>query len=150
MRIKTDEKAIEHPLEDMFGIESGTTMVEYHEFLPEKLVEMVNYDQKDDEIELKLEEIYSTAMGQVLLIADEMERVEGKYKARVGEVTATMLNVALGTVREKRMMKEHKDKLSPNKHMGTINNTLIVGDSVMADRNELLRAFMAPVIEGTK
>ena len=79
-----------------------------------------------------------------------MEKVEGKYKARVGEVTATMLNVALGTVREKRMMKEHKDKLSPNKHQGTINNTLIVGDSVMADRNELLRAFMNPALEGEK
>lgn len=142
MKITTNEKIINHPLEDVFGIETGTTLTEYHEVLPEKPVEMVNYDEKDDEIELKLEEIYTTAMGQVVLIADEMERVEGKYKARIGEVTATMLNVALGTVREKRMMKEHKDKLTPNKNTGTINNTLIMGDSVLADRNELLRAFL--------
>lgn len=145
MIVKTDEKAIEHPLETLFGIEAGTTMVEYREVLPEKPIEMPNYDDKDDEIEMKLEEIYSVSMGQVTLVADEMERVEGKYKARIGEVTATMLNVALGAVREKRMMKEHKDKLRPTSAAGTVNNnTLVVAsDSVVADRNELLRAFMS-------
>ncbi len=146
MIIKTEEKLIEHPLEDLFGIESGTTMVEYREVVPDKPIEMPNYDDKDDEIEMKLEEIYSVSMGQVTLVADEMERVEGKYKARIGEVTATMLNVALGAVREKRIMKEHKDKLKPNMTTaGTINNnTLVVAsDSVVADRNELLRAFMS-------
>lgn len=147
MKIKTEEKLVEHPLEDIFNIESGTTIMEYHEVLPEKPIEMPNYDEKDDEIEMKLEEIYSVSMGQVTLVADEMERVEGKYKARIGEVTATMLNVALGAVREKRMMKEHKDKLKPSgpTAAGSItNNTLVVAsDSVVADRNELLRAFMS-------
>lgn len=145
MKIKTDEKLINHPLEQLFEIESGTTIVEYHEVLPEKPIEMPNYDKKDDEIEIKLEEIYATAMGQVTLVADEMERVEGRYKARIGEVTATMLNVALGAVREKRIMKEHKDKLTPGKPAtGSVtNNTLVVAsDSIVADRNELLRAFM--------
>lgn len=147
MDIITKEKTINHPLEDAFGIETGTTITEYREINPSVVQPMVNYDKKDDEIEIKLEEIYTTAMGQVMLIADQMELVEGKYKARVGEVTATMLNVALGSVREKRMMKEHKDKLSPSKYQGNVHNTLIVGDSVLADRNELLRAFMAPVVE---
>lgn len=149
MKIKTEEKSIEHPLETMFNIESGTTMVEYREVLPEKPIEMPNYDNKDDEIEMKLEEIYSVSMGQVTLVADEMERVEGKYKARIGEVTATMLNVALGAVREKRMLKEHKDKLKPNaSSTGSItNNTLVVAsDKVVADRNELLRSFLSQKI----
>lgn len=141
MIIKTEEKAIEHPLESIFDIESGTTMVEYREVLPEKPVEMPNYDQKDDEIEMKLEEIYGVAMGQVVLVADEMERVEGKYKARIGEVTATMLNVALGAVREKRQMKEHKDKLSPIRNTIGDNNTITNNNVVVADRNELLRMF---------
>lgn len=141
MKIKTEEKAIEHPLEAMFDIEPGTTMVEYREVLPEKPVEMPNYDQKDDEIEIKLEEIYGVAMGQVALVADEMERVEGKYKARIGEVTATMLNVALGAVREKRQMKEHKDKLSPTRNTIGDNNTITNNNVVVADRNELLRMF---------
>jgi len=138
MKIKTEEKTIEHPLETVFGIESGTTVVEYNEFLPEPLVDMPNYDVKDDEIEGKLEQIYTTAIGQANTMADSIEVVEGRYKARMGEVTANMLNVALGAVREQRMMKEHKDKLSPfaKKQDGhtTTNNNLVI-----ADRNEILR-----------
>lgn len=134
----TKEKTIEHPLEEVFDIPTGTTIVEYKETLPAQVVEMPNYDQKDGEIEEKLEEIYSVAMGQVEAISDEMERVEGKYKARIGEVSATMLNVALGAVREKSLLKQHKDKVKPTGGPQTVNNTLNV---VTADRNELLRLF---------
>lgn len=140
-QFETKEKIIEHPLEDVFDIPSGTTVVEYQEALPAEIVPMPTYDVKDDEIEEKLEEIYTIAMQQVETISDEMERVEGKYKARIGEVSATMLNVALGAVREKSQLKQHKDKLTPAKAGGpqTVNNTLNV---VTADRNELLRLFM--------
>lgn len=135
--VETKEKTIEHPLENVFDIAPGTTVVEYKETVPAEVVAMPNYDPKDDEIEEKLEEIYTVAMDQVSAISDEMERVEGRHKARIGEVTATMLNVALGAVREKRVMKEHKDKLRPaGAGPQTVNNTLNV---VTADRNEILK-----------
>lgn len=136
MKIVTNEKMIEHPLEDVFDIEPNTTVTEYKEALPAEIVEMPNYDEKDKEIEEKLEEIYTAAMGSVTVVSDEIERVEGKYKARMGEVTATMLSVALGAVREKRELKKHKDSKSssagPNAPH-TVNNNLVV-----ADRNEIL------------
>lgn len=136
----TREKAIEHPLEEILDITPRSTVVEYTESLPAEVVAMPNYDQKDDEIEQKLEEIYSLAMDQVQTLGDEIERVEGRHKARMGEVSATMLNVALGAVREKRSLKEHKDKIKPaGTGPQTVNNTLNV---VTADRNELLRMFM--------
>jgi hypothetical protein len=141
MSIITKEKLIEHPLEEVFDMDAGTTMVEYTEVVPAEVVTMPNYDVKDDEIEGKLEEIYTVAMGQVTVIGDEMERVEGRFKARIGEVTATMLNVALGAVREKSVLKMHKDKLTPAQQAAntphTVNNNLIV-----ADRNELLRLMI--------
>jgi len=141
MKVVKKEKIVEHPLEVEFDIEPGTTPVEYTEVVPTEILPAVGYDEKDGEIEEKLEEIYAVAMGQVEVIGDEMERVEGKFKARIGEVTATMLNVALGAVREKRMMKEHKDKLGVTaKTAGTpqtLNQNLIV-----ADRNEILRTLM--------
>lgn len=127
-----------HPMEDILDIDAGTTMTEYKEVLPAVPVAAPSYDDKDNEIEVKLEEIYAIAISNVETIADEMERVEGKYKARIGEVTATMLNVALGAVREKRELKQHKDKntidaaSSGSPH--TVNNNLVV-----ADRNEILR-----------
>lgn len=144
MKIEHSFKAISHPMERALDIESGTTMVEFQEIVVEPQVEMPDYDKKDSEIELKLEEIYTLAIGNVSTISDEMERVEGKFKARVGEVAATMLNVALGAVREKSQLKQHKDKLQldtknsslPSRNE-TTNNNLIV-----ADRNELLRILI--------
>ena len=136
----TKEKIISHPLEDALGIEPCSTVVEYQEFIPAEIVEMPNYDEKDNEIENKLEEIYTLAIGNVSAISDEMDRVEGKYKARIGEVTATMLNVALGAVKQKADLKAHKDKLSADsrtsKSPHTVNNNLVV-----ADRNDILRAL---------
>lgn len=137
----TKEKVISHPLEEEFGIEPCSTVVEYQEYLPAPIVEMPNYDEKDNEIEGKLEEIYTLAIGNVQAISDEMERVEGKYKARIGEVTATMLNVALGAVKQKADLKAHKDKMTVEKATAgtpkTLNQNLVV-----ADRNEILRALL--------
>ncbi|TFG94316.1 hypothetical protein E4H12_15395 [Candidatus Thorarchaeota archaeon] len=131
-------KAIEHPMEAVLDLDPGTTIVEYTEMLPAEVVKMPEYDAKDEEIEEKIEEVYSTAMGNVATVSDAMDLVEGKYKARIGEVTAAMLNVALGAVREKRELKKHKDQVSTisagEGGAKTVNNNLIV-----ADRNEILR-----------
>lgn len=141
MDIVTKEKTVEHPLEELFDIEPNSTIVEYQEFIPAEVVEMPNYDAKDNEIESKLEEIYTLAIGNVGAIADEMDRVEGKYKARIGEVTATMLNVALGAVKQKADLKAHKDKMTVEKANAgtpkTLNQNLVV-----ADRNEILKALL--------
>ena len=127
-------------MEDALGLEPCTTVVEYKETVPAIPVSMPTYDEKDDEIETKLEEIYASAMGGVETVSDEIERVEGKYKARMGEVTAAMLNVALGAVREKRELKKHKDSLivsAGDAGPKTVNNNLVV-----ADRNEIMRMLL--------
>jgi hypothetical protein len=140
MKVETKEKLTEHPMEMLFGIESGTTITEYHEILPEPMIESPMYDEKDNEIEDQLEEIYNLALGAASTVSDEIERVEGRYKASLAESATQSLNIALGSVREKRMMKEHKDKLqiaaSKSKIPGstTTNNNLIV-----ANRNEILK-----------
>lgn len=139
--ITKKEKIIEHPLEEEFDIEPYTTPVEVTVVDVPEVEESVGYDDKDNNIEQKIEEVYAVAMGNVTAISDEMDRVEGKYKARVGEVAATMLNVALGAIREQRALKEHKDKLGVTaKNAGTpntLNQNLIV-----ADRNDILRTLM--------
>lgn len=139
--ITKKEKLIEHPLEEEFDIEPYTTPVEVTVVDVPEVEESAGYDDKDNNIEQKIEEVYAVAMGNVTAISDEMDRVEGKYKARVGEVAATMLNVALGAIREQRALKEHKDKLGVTaKNAGTpntLNQNLIV-----ADRNDILRTLM--------
>jgi len=93
---------------------------------------------RDMEIEGQIEEVYTLAIAQATDVGDQIALVEGKYKARMGEVSATLLNVALGAIRERSALKMHKDKAAPGGHGGphTVNNNLIV-----ADRNEILRAL---------
>lgn len=134
----TKEKLIEHPMEDVLDISPGTTVVEYQEFEPDPIPPAPNYDDKDQDIENKLELVYNAAIGEVSVLNDQIELVEGKFKARLGEVSATMLTVALGALRERSALKMHKDKLAVDqvnaKAPGTVNNNLIV-----ASRNEILQ-----------
>jgi hypothetical protein len=131
------EKTIAHPMEEVLGIPENTTVVEYTEVLPAVPVASPQYDAKDGEIEGKIEEIYAFAMAKVATVADQIEIVEGKYRARLGEVTANMLNVALGAVREKRELKQHKDKIAVvQTEAGTPRS--ITNNNVILTRNELL------------
>ncbi len=133
-----EEIAITHPLEDVFDIEAGTTLIE-HTTKTTELVEDTSYDEKDVEIEDQFQEVYDSALAAFEDMADEVEKVEGKYKARMMEVANQSLNTALAAAKEKSHTKQHKDKLSVMKgKMGsnTTNNNLIV-----ADRNELLKAL---------
>jgi hypothetical protein len=126
---------IEHPLEKVFGIEQGTTMLPTVQRTTELAV-VHTYDEKDKEVEGQFQEVYDAAMGAFETQSQETELVEGKYKARSGEVAVQFLNTALAAAQSKSTLKQHKDKLSTvvNKAPGTVNNNLIV-----ADRNDLLR-----------
>ena len=138
MKTTTTTKVTDHPLESVFDIVPCSTVVESKEVIPADVVDMPNYDAKDNEIEDKYEEIYAAAMTNVITITDEIDRVEGKYKARMGEVSATMLTVALNAAQAKSQLKMHKDKLTQDARTGgtphTLNQNLIV-----TDRNEILQ-----------
>lgn len=124
-------KTIEHPLEGFFEIEEGTTEVEV--FVREgELITAAGYDDKDAEIDAQFEEVYDSAMEGYDALSEEMLTVEGKYKARVGEVSVQHLNAALNAANSKLKLKESKDKLEVKRSAGpssvTTNNTLVVDD----------------------
>lgn len=135
---KEIEVAIDHPLEEIFDIEGGTTLMPRTEKETD-LVPADEYDDKDDEIDGQFQEVYDAALSAFEDQVAEAELVEGKYKARNMEVGAQLLNTALAAAKEKSNMKQHKDKNAVTKgKLGakTTNNTLIV-----ADRNEILKAM---------
>ena len=136
---KEIEVAIEHPLEEIFDIESGTTLMPRTEKTTELTVSE-EYDNKDNEIENQFQEVYDAALSAFEDQVAEAEVIEGKYKARNMEVGVQLLNTALAAAKEKSGLKQHKDKTAIAKGKltrgGTTNNTLIV-----ADRNDLLRTF---------
>ncbi len=136
---KEVEVSIDHPLEEIFDIESGTTLVPRTEKTTELAI-VEDYDDKDAEIEEQFQEVYDHAIAAFEDCAGDVEVVEGKYKARMMEVANQSLSTALAAAKEKANMKQNKDKNAIAKGklgVKTVNNNLIV-----ADRNELLKSIM--------
>lgn len=131
------QKNIEHPLEDVFDIEPGTTLVTRAEQHTD-LVVPVDYDEKDTEIEESIQEVYDKAMSGYERIQDECEDIEGRYLPRMMEVGVQHLKMALDAAEAKQRMKELKDKLSAKtKTVGpkTVNNNLVIS------REDLLKTM---------
>jgi hypothetical protein len=124
------EVPVNHPLEQVFEIEEGTTLMPTIVRTTE-IVAAETYDDKDHEIEGQYQEVYDAAMGAFESQFQETELIEGKYKARSGEVAVQFLNTALQAAQSKGTLKQHKDKvtLDLNSKVGpkTVNNNLIVG-----------------------
>ena len=133
-----DEHFIEHPMEQVFDLEPGSTAVDT---LPSRQTELVTadeYDDKDQEIETQFQEVYDSAMDAFDQQSHDSSMIEPKYRARSQEVAVQFLSAALSAAKEKASLKVHKDKLNVTKikakNAGTTNNNLIV-----ADRNDILK-----------
>lgn len=120
---------MKHPLEETFDletIEDNTEIIEYEE--NKDIVIGQSYDEKDASLDGEFDTIYLRAIHAYDSMSEEMELVEGKYKARVGEVSNQFLSTALSAAKEKMNMKQHKDKLVVKKvSSGVTNNNLFVG-----------------------
>ena len=137
---KEVEVQVKHPMEEVLDIEPGTTNMTKVERNSD-LVIASEYDEKDNEIEEQFQEVYDAAMGAFEGQMEEAELVEGKYKARNGEVAVQFLNTALNAAKEKSGLKQHKDKtaLAEGKLAG--DGSRRDKDVIIADRNELLKAL---------
>lgn len=131
------EVNIDHPLDDVFDIEKGSTSLPVVERETE-LASIDTYDEKDEEIENQFQEIYDCAMD-AFDVATRNVPGDPKSAGVIGEVSVQYLNTALAAAKEKAEMKKHKDKLSNSKHPGprVLNQNLIV-----ADRNELIKKLL--------
>jgi len=137
----TEKRKVEHPLEDVFDITPGTTevMVTKTDTTGE-LKPHETYDEKDDDIEKRLQIIADAAIDAYdnqVLIVEELE--DQKYAARNMEVANALLATALAAIKERADIKKHKDKLvaSFKKAPSTVNQNLIVGS-----RNEILKRLL--------
>lgn len=135
---KEVEITVEHPLEEAFDIESGTTIIPRIEQTTEMVVAEM-YDEKDNEVETQFNEIYDKALSAYDSQAEAAELVEGKYKARVGEVSVQFLNTALAAAQAKSALKQHKDKTAIASGRGNSGAKNVTNNILVADRNEILR-----------
>lgn len=129
-------QTIDHPLEEVFDIEKNSTEIAVSAPIIPPIVTTEHYDNKDEEIEEQLQEVYVAAMAQYEDQSETAKTVEGKYRARNGEVAMQALKVALDAVEAKSGIKKSKDKIEASQNQGptTQNNNLII-----TDRNDLLK-----------
>lgn len=133
MKTVIETKTVEHPLEELFNIESGTTEIVVEQVQTAELVPVETYDDKDREIEGQFQEVYDAAMTSFADQAGLLMQSDPKYSARNMEVANAFLNTALAAAKEKAALKLGKEKNISQAGPKTVNNNLIM------DRNELLK-----------
>lgn len=134
---KEIEVPIEHPLEEVFDIERGTTMVP-KTIVQSDVVPYEPYDEKEEEIDEQYQNIHDLALTAFEEQSEEAEVVDPKYKARNAEVAVQYLNTALNAVNAKAALKTSRDKLEISRaRVGTE----AAGTAAQMDRNEILRMF---------
>jgi hypothetical protein len=140
------DRLIIHPLEDLFGLPSGST-VSTDMVVQTPIIKHETYDDKDVEIEKQYQEVYDAALTAYDAQMDDIGVIDPKFRARNGEIAVTFLNTALAAAKEKANLKIHRDKMSVNVKTNTVvggeNNTVTNNTQVIvADRNELLKMMM--------
>lgn len=130
------EQQEEHPMEELFDIEEGTTLVPRVQRTDIQTVEHQSYDEKDKEIEGQFEEIYDAAMETFHETIEQLADIDPKYRNKSREVAVQFLNAALAAADKKAVMKSNKDKLE---HKTTTAN--YTQNNLIFDRNELLKSL---------
>jgi hypothetical protein len=133
MKIISSEDCIEHPMENIFDIEPGTTIITREEFQTTEIIAPDDYDTKDTEIDNQLQAVYDAAMTAFADQAGLLLTNDPKFSARNMEVANAFLSTALAAVSAKSSSKQHKDKMRKVDGPKTVNNNLIM------DRNVLLK-----------
>ena len=132
------EEFINHPMEEAFDIESGTTLVERTQRTEVAVAEHDVYDEKDKEIEKQFEEVYDVAMETFHNTIEQIDDIDPRYKNKSREVAVQFLNTALAAADKKAVLKSNKDKLE---HKATTTN--YTQNNLVFDRNELLKAIQS-------
>ena len=116
------------PLEETFEVEPYVTQGNVMEYEEKDNIVGESYDEKDKSLDEEFNNVYVKALDAYSSLSEELEFVEGKYKARVGEVSNQFLNTALNAAKEKANLKGHKDNLVMKETNKTTNNNLFVGN----------------------
>lgn len=140
-------KIIEHPLESVFNIESGSISFNDQELMiPEPSQTLIattekEKDQEDQEIDDNIKKIFDAAMDAYENQTAFTEIVEPKFAARNAEVAAQYLALALNATALKAKTKNEKRK---NQQFVPFNNT--TNNVIITDRNKLLDMIDSPEI----
>ena len=134
---KEIEVSVQHPLEDVFEIEEGSTMFP-KTITQTDIVPFEPYDNKDEELDQQFQNVHDAAMTAFDDQQEDGDTIDPKFKARNQEVAVQFLNTALNATSAKAQLKQSKEKLEVTKLKVGVDATRT---GVAMDRNEILRMF---------
>lgn len=138
MELISKSENVEHPLEEFFNIEAGTTEVTTFEPVVEPPVVPDTYDEKDTAVDAKFNEIYQLALANATALGDEVAKVEGKYKRGLAENITQLLSVALNAATQEGNYKQNTEKLRVSSKKAEQPNN-VTNNVIVADRNTIMR-----------
>jgi len=137
---------ITHPLEDVFGMESGSFDIEQEYGMtevPQNAVALTEppVDHKDEDdvlVEKRLDDVYDIALQTFQQQTAYTEIIEPRYAARNAEVAANYLNIALAAANSRAKVKSDRKRANqafiPYAQGGKTTNNLVV-----ANREDILK-----------
>lgn len=155
--IEVDKTMITSPLEDIFGIKTGSTesfiqplsvlngeiqVTSSQEPIEKTDIDREAMEREEQEMKDQMQNVYDHALGAFEAQSMISQTVDPKFSARNAEVAAQYLNIALHAATSKA---DYHFKLGPlrtlrnggpTQQANTINNNILV-----ADRNEILKAL---------
>ena len=119
---------VTHPLEEIFGIEEGTTNLPIPQITP---VDNQDSSVEDDVIKTQLNTVYNAALETYQNQYELSQMADPKFAARSAEVGAQFLKIALDSVQTRIALKKTSQVKQETNNV--TNNNLIM------DRNDLLK-----------
>jgi hypothetical protein len=134
---KIVEVQYQHPAESIFDLDPGSTVIDQVVTTSEPTEQPVQYDDKDQEINNQLQQVFDAAFGAFEAQRLSTEGMNPQFQNRALEVASTFLNTALAAINSKSQFKQAKDKIV--KPTGNVNNTT---NNLIMDRDDMLRMLM--------
>jgi hypothetical protein len=136
--VKTD---LQNPLDDLFDIDgTDREVVQYEQATEGEIAALAapapsEKDAEDTEVDRKIDEVYTAAMGTFQNQMAYTEIIEPRYAARNAEVAASYLSIALNAAQTRARVKGDRKRIGVFIPGGnkTTNNTIV------ATREEIMR-----------
>ena len=139
-----------HPLESVFGLESGlgselennyemTNVPEGGALAPAGEPPVDHKDEDDKLIEKRIDDVYDMAMQTFQQQTAYTEIIEPRYAARNAEVAANYLNIALAAANSRAKVKTDRKRANQSFVPFAQPGGKTTNNIVIADRNEILK-----------
>lgn len=166
--MNTDQNIPPHPLEEVFGIESGTThdqplqiadqpVLIQNESVPtvdpisgeiihRSSMDEPDYDREERVDDLHIDKQLETIHNSALIAYEKQQRmadeVDPRFAARNAEVAATFLNIALNSVNTRIDAKYKRNKIRITKEIKGNTPHTVNNNLIVGDREEILEKIL--------